>query len=50
MKAAVLRIIHYPVYPNAADYRYYIDKAVNGILTLATAVGAVTALIFLFTL
>jgi hypothetical protein len=50
MKAAVLKIIQYPVYPNAADFRYYLNKAVIGILTLATAIGAVTALIFLFTL
>ena len=39
--------IHYPAYPNAADLRYYLEKAVDGVLTVATAVGTVCVLMFL---
>ena len=34
-------------YPNAADSRYYLDKATDIILTAATACGAVTIVAFL---
>ena len=37
-------------YPNAATYRYYADKFLNGALTVASACGAVCALVFLLTL
>ena len=36
--------------PNAATYRYYVDKVINGVLTVVSAAGAVCALAFLLTL
>lgn len=35
-----------PAYPNAADRRYYLRKFLDGALAVATAVGAITALVF----
>lgn len=35
-----------PRYPNAADRRYYLHKLLDGILGIATAVGAFVTLIF----
>ena len=43
-------ITYCPTYPNAKDAQYYIDKAVDFTLTIITAVGAVTAMFFLFML
>ena len=43
-------ITYCPTYPNEKDARYYIDKAVDFMLTVITAVGAVTAMFFLFLL
>lgn len=37
---------HIPRYPNAADRRYYLQKLVDGLLGIATAVGAFITLIF----
>lgn len=39
-----------PAYPNAADRRYYLRKLLDGALAVATAVGTVTALVFLILL
>lgn len=39
-----------PAYPNAADRRYYLRRLLDGLLAVATAVGAVTVLIFLMLL
>ena len=36
-----------PAYPNAADRRYYLHKLLDGVLSMATIVGGLTALIFL---
>lgn len=37
-------------YPNAADPRYYRDKAIDFALTVAASMGTVTVLMFLTTL
>ena len=53
MKAATLRRQRRSVsrpYPNAADRRYYLQKLLDGVLTLATVVGGLTAIIFLLLL
>jgi hypothetical protein len=50
MKAATIRTSRRPVsrpYPNAADRRYFLQRLLDGVLTLATVVGGLTALIFL---
>ena len=39
-----------PTYPNAADPRYYRDKAIDFALTVAASMGTVTVLMFLTTL
>lgn len=36
-----------PVYPNAADKSYYIQKAIDYALTTVTSAGIVTALTFI---
>ena len=36
-------------YPNAADRRYFLDKAADSILSAAICVGVVTILFFLVT-
>lgn len=47
MKAATTyRTVKAARYPNAADRRYYLRKLVDGLLAVATVVGAVTALLF----
>ena len=33
-------------YPNAADRRYYVNKLLDGLLAMATVVGALTVLVF----
>ncbi len=43
-------IVFRPAYPNAKDARYYWDKAVDTVLAVVTGVGAVSAMLFLFTL
>lgn len=50
MKAATIRTSRRPVsrpYPNAADRRYFLQRLLDGVLTLATVVGGLTALVFL---
>jgi hypothetical protein len=37
-------------FPNAADRRYILQKLLDGVLTLATVVGGLTALVFLLLL
>ena len=37
-------------YPNAAETRYYVEKAVDYALTAATGAGLATALLFLIML
>lgn len=37
-----------PAYPNAASRRYFLNKILDGALAVATAVGIITALLFLF--
>ena len=37
-------------YPNAADNRYYLERIADIALTAATACGAVTIFVFLFTM
>lgn len=53
MKAATAYRCFKPIshpYPNAADRRYFLQKLLDGVLALATAVGALTALVFLLLL
>lgn len=57
MKAATVHrnthSVRYPVrhrYPNAADRSYHFHRILDGLLAVATAVGAVTALVFLILL
>lgn len=42
--------VRYPAYPNAADREYFLEKLLDGALTVATAVGAVLVLVFLLML
>lgn len=37
-------------YPNAADPRYFVKKIVDGLLSVVTALGALTILFFLITM
>ena len=37
-------------YPNAAEPSYYLDKAIDIMLAVATGMGTVTALFFLVTI
>lgn len=39
-----------PAYPNAADRQYFLHRLLDGALVVATAVGAVVAVIFLLLL
>lgn len=52
MKTATIRrpVTTAPAYPNAASRRYFLRKLIDGALAVATAVGAITALIFLILL
>ncbi len=50
MKAATIYRPVKPIsrpYPNAADRRYFLRRLLDGVLALATVVGALTALVFL---
>ena len=40
----------YPAYPNAADRQYFLRRLLDGALAVATAVGAVVAVVFLLLL
>lgn len=37
-------------YPNAADPQYIADRIVDGVLAVVTAMGAITAFLFLITM
>ena len=37
-------------YPNAADPTYFLDKLVDGLLSLATCMGCITIFLFLVTI
>lgn len=37
-------------YPNAADPQYYLNKVVDGLLSVATCMGCVTVFFFLVTM
>lgn len=53
MKTMVINRQHnlrYPAYPNAADRQYFWHRILDGALAVATAVGAVVALVFLLML
>lgn len=39
-----------PMYPNAADRRYFVEKAVNIITAIVSGMGFITAMLFLLTL
>lgn len=39
-----------PMYPNAADRRYFVEKAVNVITAIVSGMGFITAMLFLLTL
>lgn len=47
--AAASRQYH-PVYPNAAEPRYFLEKAVDTLLTIATCLGCITIFLFLITM
>lgn len=50
MKTAMIVRTAVPRYPNAADRRYYMRKLLDGVLALATGVGAFVTLAFLLLL
>lgn len=37
-----------PVYPNAAESRYFVNKILDYLLTAASSAGVIAALMFLF--
>ena len=39
-----------PAYPNAADRRYFVEKAVNVITAILSGIGFVSAMVFLATM
>lgn len=46
--AAIRRTVHTaPAYPNAASRRYFLHRLLDGALAVATAVGTITALVYL---
>lgn len=48
MKTALIRNnVSVPRYPAAADRRYYLNKLLDGLLVVATSVGAFVAFAFL---
>ena len=43
--------VHYrKPYPNAVEPRYFTDKLIDGMLTLATVMGSLTIFFFLLTM
>ena len=48
-KTSNLKIYRSP-YPNAADPSYFIDKLVDGLLSVATCLGSITIFFFLATM
>ncbi len=48
MKTALIQNkVSIPRYPAAADRRYYLRKLLDGVLVVATSVGAFVAFVFL---
>ena len=45
-----LRRYREPAYPNAADRRYFVEKAVNIITASLSGIGFVSAMVFLATM
>ena len=45
-----LRRYREPAYPNAADRRYFVEKAVNIITAILSGIGFVSAMVFLATM
>jgi len=46
-----LKVInHQPMYPNAADSRYYSQKALDIVTAIISSMGFVSAMVFLVTL
>ena len=39
-----------PPYPNAAEPRYYVNKLLDGLLSVATCMGCLTIFFFLITM
>ena len=39
-----------PAYPNAADRRYFVEKAVNIVTAILSGIGFVSAMVFLATM
>lgn len=39
-----------PIYPNTADRRYYLEKAVNILTAIVSGIGFTSAMLFLFTM
>ena len=39
-----------PAYPNAADRRYFVEKAVNIITAILSGIGFISAMVFLATM
>ena len=39
-----------PAYPNAADRRYFVEKAVNIVTAILSGIGFVSAMVFLPTM
>lgn len=45
-----LYVSRQPMYPNAADRRYFVEKAVNVVTSIVSGIGFITAMLFLLTL
>ena len=48
MQKTIIREVTAKSYPNAANHRYYIDKAIDALLTAAAIIGLVVVVLFLF--
>jgi len=48
--AVILRKSRCPLYPGAADDRYFAEKALNILTAIVSGMGFVSALLFLLTL
>jgi len=45
-----LRRYREPAYPNAADRRYFVEKAVNIVTAILSGIGFISAMVFLATM
>lgn len=48
MQKTIIREVTAKSYPNAANRQYYIDKAIDTLLTAAAIIGLVVVVLFLF--